>query len=69
MQSYEFNAVVHNGIIRVPKQYLGKQISMAKVILLPDTPATLISNRKNKFTAMKLKTVGFKFNREEANER
>jgi hypothetical protein len=68
MQSYEFKAAVHNGIIRVPKQYLDKQISMAKVILFQDTPAPL-SDRKNKFTTMKLKTAGFKFNREEANER
>jgi hypothetical protein len=69
MQAYEFNTIVRNGIIYIPKQFSDKQLSNVRVILLADS-ATKISNpRKNKFTAMRLKTKGFTFNREEAHER
>ena len=69
MQAYEFNAVVHNGVIRIPDQYLSKLMSSVRVIVLSDAVPPVIDNYKDKFTAMKLHTKGFKFNREEANER
>ncbi|MDR2358504.1 MAG: hypothetical protein LBD87_01720 [Prevotellaceae bacterium] len=70
MQAYEFNTVIHEGIIRIPEQYRGKHLSSVRVILLPDPPTeTDASTSNKKFTAMKLKTKGFTFNREEANER
>jgi ribosomal protein L31E len=68
MQTYEFNTIIHDGIIRIPKQYLDKQLSSIKVIIFPNINDTNMERGK-KFTAMKLKTKGFKFNREEANER
>jgi hypothetical protein len=68
MQTYEFNTVVHDGIIRIPERYMKKRLSSVRVILQPtmNDPRTEI---KKKFAAMKLKTKGFTFNREEANER
>ena len=68
MQTYEFNTVVHDGVIRIPKRYLDKQLSSIRVILLPNRDDISIKGN-HKFAAMKLKTRGFKFNREEANER
>jgi len=67
MQAYEFNSIVENeGIIHIPKQYLEKISSPVKIILLANED-TLQSNKKH-FSAMKLKTKGFKFDRDLANE-
>ena len=69
MQAYEFNTVVRNGIIYIPKQFSDKQLSSVRVILLADSMSKVSEPRKNKFIAMRLKTKGFTFNREEAHER
>jgi hypothetical protein len=67
MQAYEFNSVVEKeGIIHVPKQYLENIVSPVKIILL--TNEDVLQNKSKHFSAMKLKTKGFKFNRELANE-
>ena len=67
MQAYEFNTVVRNGVIHIPKQ-ISDKLSNVRVILLADSAKKALP-RKNKFTAMRLKTKGFTFNREEAHER
>ncbi|MDR1780749.1 MAG: hypothetical protein LBR50_08490 [Tannerella sp.] len=69
MQAYEFNTVVRDGIIRIPKQYIGRQLSSVRVIIMDNTDIPDFQPSKQRFSAMKLKTKGFKFNREEANER
>ena len=69
MQAYEFNTIVHEGIIRIPEQYRNEQLSSVKVILLSNPAKTGAAAGKKKFTAMQLKTKGFTFNREESNER
>jgi len=69
MQAYEFNAVVHDGIIHIPKQFSEENLSLVKVILLSDKVKKVSESPKNKFTAMRLKTKGFIFNREETHER
>ena len=67
MQAYEFNSVVEKeGVIHIPKQYLVKISSPVKIILLANEN-TLQNNSKH-FSAMKLKTKGFKFDRELANK-
>ena len=68
MQAYEFSSVVSKeGTIHIPLQYLKNISSPVKVILLTNEKAT---NGKNKhFSAITLETKGFKFNRDEANER
>ena len=67
MQTYEFNSIIESeGVIHIPKQYLGEISSSVKIILIAnETPA---QNTRKHFSAIKLKTKGFKFNRETANE-
>ncbi|GHS87731.1 hypothetical protein FACS189487_04420 [Campylobacterota bacterium] len=67
MQAYEFSSTVENGFIRIPVQYADKFSSPVKVIVL--TSETQSAAHKKTFTAIKLKTKGFKFDREAANER
>ncbi|MDR2516218.1 MAG: hypothetical protein LBC88_02420 [Spirochaetaceae bacterium] len=68
MQTYEFNSVVEdNGIIRIPEQYLRDISSPVKVIVFANDEIKSNSNRKN-FSAIKIKTKGFKFDRNDANE-
>jgi hypothetical protein len=71
MQAYEFNTVIHEGIIRIPEQYQDKLLSPlpVKVILLSNATASRAGTSNKKFSAMKLQTKGFTFNRDEANER
>jgi len=69
MQAYEFNTVVRDGIIHVPKQLSEEKLSWVKVILLAESAKKISVPPRNKFTAMRLKTKGFTFNREEAHER
>jgi hypothetical protein len=69
MQIYEFNSVVEdNGIIRIPEQYRHNILSPVKVIVYANDEIQS-SNKKKHFTAMKIKTKGFKFDRDEANGR
>ena len=69
MQAYEFNTVVRDGIIHIPKQFSNENLSWVRVILLSDRAKKDSESPKIKFTAMHLKTKGFTFNREEAYER
>ena len=67
MQAYEFSSVVGNeGVIHIPKQYLEQISSPVKIILL--TSEETLQNKNKHFSAIKLKTKGFKFDRETANE-
>jgi hypothetical protein len=65
MQAYEFSSVVEdNGIIHIPSQYLQNISSPAKVIILTNDETRV--NEEKKFTAIKLKTRDFKFDRDAA---
>ena len=37
MQAYEFNTVVHDGIINIPEQFIEYNLSNVRVILLADS--------------------------------
>jgi hypothetical protein len=69
MQAYEFKAVVRNGLIHIPEQLSNEKLDNVRVILLADTLKRISEPRKNRFVAMRLKTNGFTFNREEIHER
>ena len=69
MQAYEFNAVVRDGLIHIPERLAEENLSNVKVILLADAVKKDSESCKNRFTAMRLKTKGFTFNRDEINER
>jgi hypothetical protein len=68
MQVYEFSSVIErDGIIHIPSEYLQNISSPVKVILLANNQT---QNKTGKiFSAIKLKTKGFKFDRDAANER
>jgi len=68
MLAYEFDTVIEDaGVIHIPRQYLEKIISPVKVVLFSNEKSS--QDGKKHFSAMKLKTKGFKFDREAANER
>jgi hypothetical protein len=60
-------AVEDNGIIHILEEYLKDISSTVKVIIF--TKDEERQPKKKTFKAMKIHTKGFKFNREEANER
>jgi hypothetical protein len=66
MQAYEFSSIVEDdGIIHIPAQYLKNISSPVKV---NDDDETQKKTLKN-FSAIRLETKGFKFDRDAANER
>jgi hypothetical protein len=70
MQTFEFDTEVREGIFRIPEQYRKECLSPSvRVIIVPSSTYPKETNSKKKFTAMRLKTKGLKFTREEANAR
>ena len=68
MQTYEFSSVIgEEGIIQIPQQYLTNISSPVKVIIF--TNGKTANSKSGHFSALSLKTKGFKFNRDAANER
>jgi len=65
MQAYEFSSTTKNGIIHIPDIYRDKVPSNVKVIIIAQDD----KKDKSDFSAFRVKTKGFKFDREEANER
>ena len=70
MYAVEFQSIIReDGSITIPKEYkyeIGKNV---KVILLSgEQPKNEVNNVTN-FSSVKIKTKGFKFDREYANER
>jgi hypothetical protein len=77
MQTIEFQSVVENDTIHIPEPYKGQLTSPVTVMIFADDIQRPKIHRltktgpltPNDFSAIKLNTKGFKFNREEANER
>jgi hypothetical protein len=67
MQAIEFETQAHNGIVEIPQQYLAWKNKAVKVILLAIDEEQAI--KPIQFNAVKLKTKGYFFNRDQANER
>jgi len=62
----------NNNIITlpIPDKYIGRQLEIiAFAVDEPSEDIILSAKNKKTFSAIRLKTKGFKFNREEANER
>lgn len=57
-----------NVLIRVPEDYIGKQVEVIAFALEENSTVAQVK-KGSSFTALKLDTIGYKFNREEANER
>lgn len=68
MSQYEFQTTFDGGILRLPEQFQNKR-GVAKIILMPDDAEDAPARKKPVFNAFRVDTTGFRFNREEANER
>jgi len=74
MQAYEFYAKPENGVIHIPQELRNQITSNVKVIILERKSQDVLkeTNVKHKSDLLlppTLDTAGWKFNREEANER
>ena len=75
MQTYEFYATPENGTIKIPEQYKYKVTSVVKVIILEqktslNSGVKPTSQRKSDLLLFPtITTNGWKFSREDANER
>jgi hypothetical protein len=72
MEAIEFvGKKAAKGMIRVPKEIAAQLHDEFRVIILQDTPISekKIVRKKRTLSAVKIKTKGFKFSREEANAR
>lgn len=67
MYAIEFETQAHNGIVQIPEQYFAWKNKTVKVILLDSETKKPLPPVQ--FNAVKLKTKGYHFNRDEANER
>ncbi|WP_417915035.1 hypothetical protein [Candidatus Electronema sp. JM] len=68
MGTIAFEAIAMNGAIAIPEQY--RPLFAETVRVLVHVEPLHVSERRNTlFKAMNIRTKGFKFDREEANER
>ena len=67
MQAIEFNATVENGVIPIPRQYKKSVIDKVRVIVFSEKTAE--RSKKKKIYSIGINMKGYKFNREEANDR
>lgn len=67
MQAIEFVSQEKQGKIEIPQEYLERVTGQFRVILLLEGPTEPLKSKKKKtFKALKIKTKGFKFNRDDA---
>ena len=75
MQAYEFYATPENGVIKIPEQFSKRIVSGVKVILLEDNSLKFnkeevhARKRTDLLSPISIDTRGWKFDKEEANER
>jgi len=75
MQAYQFYAKPENGIIRIPDEYMGKITDTVKIIVLEEKSGkaghglTTGRVKSDMLLPPTMSTKGWKFNRDEANER
>ena len=77
MTAIQFETIVIGNTIRIPDQFATVVPKTVKVTLMPASESKIKFGTKSKagmlseedFVALKIDTLGFKFNREEANER
>ena len=71
MQAYEFYATPENGIIKIPEQFRNRITSGVKVVLFEEKKfgGEEAGRRTDLLSPVSIDTRGWKFDREEANER
>ena len=73
----QFETIIESGVIRIPEEYVKAISAAVKVTLAPLNESRIKVGAKSKagllspddFSALKIDTQNWKFNREEANER
>jgi 5-methylcytosine-specific restriction endonuclease McrBC regulatory subunit McrC len=68
MQAVEFESRVENGVITIPHKYRDSVADTVRVILL-NNESPKIDKKSQKIYSLGIDMAGYKFNREEANER
>lgn len=68
MHQYELQLNFNGNVLRLPEQFQNRR-GIAKIILLTEDTDEPEKRKRPSFHALSLDTTGFKFNREEANER
>ncbi|MDR1049544.1 MAG: hypothetical protein LBP95_00380 [Deltaproteobacteria bacterium] len=76
-QTIQFEGSIENGVIRVPEQYVNALPETVDVTLAPVSVPLIRIGKRSKagellptdFSALKIDARGWKFDREEANER
>ena len=69
MEAVEFNATVENGVIPIPQKYREAFSDNVKVFVRAEKKTEQKSAKKKKLYSIGIDMPGYKFNREEANER
>lgn len=71
MRTIAFITTAKKDTIEIPKKYQGQFHGEIRVIILQETAPEEVKSpaKKRKLTAVKIKTKGLIFNRDEANER
>jgi hypothetical protein len=71
MEAIEFIATAQKGNIKIPKQYQEQLNDQFRVIILQEAvaPEKKGPRKRRTLNAVRIKTKGFKFDREEANAR
>ena len=67
MQAVEFIATVKDGVIPIPKQYKNNFSDKVRVIVFPKSYGEKL--KKKKIYSIGIDMTGFKFDREDANDR
>jgi len=65
--TYQFNAVVKDGTIRIPDEYANLLTSKVRVVVMPENKK--VADKASLFPSLHLDTRNYKFDREEANAR
>jgi 5-methylcytosine-specific restriction endonuclease McrBC regulatory subunit McrC len=68
MQAVEFESHVENGVITIPHKYRDSVADTVRVILL-NNESPKMDKKSQKIYSLGIDMAGYKFNREEANER
>ena len=69
MYTIEFTTKAQNGVIILPEQLSEYDVEFKVTLAWDKTIDNTDESRKSKFSAIKLRTKDFKFDREEANEK
>ena len=69
MQAVEFDAVIKGGMIQLPDNLRNFHPEHLKIIALFSEKPSKMKKRKNSFSAVKLDTKNFKFDRNDLYER